>query len=354
MDNLPTDFDLQNWLPLQLSRLSEGGLPPADVRAPFSDLGLESVDYLNLSILIDERFGVAVTAREIFLNSNVEALSQFVLSVASAGRETRTLLPQGFADYTPVSTGGAAAPLFWLNGYEFLEFSDEHLPENRRIYYLHHQGSDGTRAKHRSIEKMAKFYLQTLITLEPTGPYCLGGYSIGGTIAYEMAQQLRAAGQKVDTLLLLSPAGAPKRRREALLRFERRRMMGKSLLGRSIHALRLRIGLVVRWSILKVRDVRFSVKCYTYFVTGRRLPTRLIWDHLWPIYKRASRKYKILSYPGDTIIAHESTLPVEEWTEKLSGSCEVLPPIAVEHLELMRAKSTDPWVKAFVAPIADG
>ena len=48
-----------------------------------------------------------------------------------------------------------------------------------------------------TIEEMADRYLQEIRTVQPTGPYFLGGYCLGGTIAYEMAQQLLAGGEKV-------------------------------------------------------------------------------------------------------------------------------------------------------------
>jgi thioesterase domain-containing protein len=50
---------------------------------------------------------------------------------------------------------------------------------------------------------MAAYYIQALQTVEPTGPYLLGGWSMGGVIAFEMAQQLHAQGQRVALLALL-------------------------------------------------------------------------------------------------------------------------------------------------------
>jgi thioesterase domain-containing protein len=50
---------------------------------------------------------------------------------------------------------------------------------------------------------MAAHYIEELKAVQPEGPYFLGGWSSGGTIAYEMAQQLIAGGQIVSQLLLL-------------------------------------------------------------------------------------------------------------------------------------------------------
>ena len=55
---------------------------------------------------------------------------------------------------------------------------------------------------------MAAHYVEEIRTLQPEGPYALGGLCIGGVIAFEMAQQLRAKGETVDVVALLdSSAG---------------------------------------------------------------------------------------------------------------------------------------------------
>ena len=50
---------------------------------------------------------------------------------------------------------------------------------------------------------MAAYYIEALQTVQPEGPYCLAGWSMGGTVAFEMAQQLHAQGQRVALLGLL-------------------------------------------------------------------------------------------------------------------------------------------------------
>jgi hypothetical protein len=50
---------------------------------------------------------------------------------------------------------------------------------------------------------MASHYVREIVTLQPSGPYRLGGYCLGGTIAFEMAQQLQAQGERVDLVAML-------------------------------------------------------------------------------------------------------------------------------------------------------
>jgi thioesterase domain-containing protein len=62
---------------------------------------------------------------------------------------------------------------------------------------------DGKEPLLTTIEAMAEKYLGEIRDLQPDGPYCLGGYCLGGTIAYEIAQLLRRDGYEVALVALL-------------------------------------------------------------------------------------------------------------------------------------------------------
>lgn len=70
-----------------------------------------------------------------------------------------------------------------------------------------------------SVPAMASLYLEALRTVQPQGPYLLGGWSMGGLVAQEMARQLEAAGESVAGLLLID--GAPPEPGPALGEVER-------------------------------------------------------------------------------------------------------------------------------------
>jgi amino acid adenylation domain-containing protein len=54
-----------------------------------------------------------------------------------------------------------------------------------------------------SLGEIARIHVEQLCTIQPDGPYMLAGWSFGGVLAYEMAQQLVATGAAVDFLGLL-------------------------------------------------------------------------------------------------------------------------------------------------------
>jgi thioesterase domain-containing protein len=56
-----------------------------------------------------------------------------------------------------------------------------------------------------SISRIARRYVELITDARPDGPYLLGGWSLGGPIAFEMARQLHEAGSEVELLVLLDP-----------------------------------------------------------------------------------------------------------------------------------------------------
>jgi thioesterase domain-containing protein len=79
----------------------------------------------------------------------------------------------------------------------------EHLAPEFPLYGLQSKGLDGESQPLRTIEEMASCYLREVRSVQPRGPYYLGGYCLGGTVAYEMAQILRREGEQVPLVAML-------------------------------------------------------------------------------------------------------------------------------------------------------
>jgi thioesterase domain-containing protein len=84
-----------------------------------------------------------------------------------------------------------------------------YLGEDRPIYGLQARSLDGKQAEEGRIEEVAAHYVREIRLLQPHGPYFLGGLSVGGAIALEMAHQLRAIGEEVGLVALID-SFAPK------------------------------------------------------------------------------------------------------------------------------------------------
>lgn len=101
---------------------------------------------------------------------------------------------------------GSRPPFFCIHGGggNVLIYRDlsKHLGTDQPFYGLQAQGLDGEQPYLDTIEAMASLYVKEIRQAQPHGPYHLGGYCMGGTVAYEMAQQLRAQGEDVALLAL--------------------------------------------------------------------------------------------------------------------------------------------------------
>jgi acetoacetyl-CoA synthetase len=71
------------------------------------------------------------------------------------------------------------------------------------IYGVQARGVAGDVQPLRSVEEMARTYVGAVRALQPRGPYLIGGYSLGGLVALEMARILLAEGERVLPLPLL-------------------------------------------------------------------------------------------------------------------------------------------------------
>jgi acyl-CoA synthetase (AMP-forming)/AMP-acid ligase II/thioesterase domain-containing protein len=101
---------------------------------------------------------------------------------------------------------GSRPPFYCIHACEgevlFLTSLSHHLGPDQPFYALRAQGLDGNKP-FSTVEAMAIHYLKEIQAIQPTGPYLLGGAGVGGTIAWEMAQQLIANSNDVGLLVLM-------------------------------------------------------------------------------------------------------------------------------------------------------
>jgi thioesterase domain-containing protein len=78
-----------------------------------------------------------------------------------------------------------------------------HLGPDQPFYGLQAKGLDGEAEPRTEIEAMASDYIAAVRSVQPTGPFLLGGWSMGGLVAFEMARQLHAQGERMALLALI-------------------------------------------------------------------------------------------------------------------------------------------------------
>ncbi|HTE20685.1 MAG TPA: AMP-binding protein, partial [Armatimonadota bacterium] len=111
----------------------------------------------------------------------------------------------------PIQPDGSRSPLYLIAppGGSAIVFRDlaRHLGPDQPVYGLQAAEVDGKPVPYVSGVESARHYLEEIRALQPSGPYCLMGYSYGGIIAFEMACRLHAQGEPVAFLGLLDTLG---------------------------------------------------------------------------------------------------------------------------------------------------
>nr|DAC82021.1 TPA_exp: polyketide synthase [uncultured bacterium] len=102
-------------------------------------------------------------------------------------------------------------PVFWIHGgygdaSVYIPLADK---LDRPFYGIQAKGLFDDKTPLSGVKEIAAFYRSLIQSIQPEGPYDLGGYSIGGTYAYEVAYQFQLGGQVVQSLTLVDPLFPP-------------------------------------------------------------------------------------------------------------------------------------------------
>jgi amino acid adenylation domain-containing protein len=113
----------------------------------------------------------------------------------------------------PLRQEGTEPPIFLihpiegtLGGYAALV---RQLGTEQPVWGLRAFGLEEGEAPARTLEEMARRYLEAAMTVQPTGPYRFCGWSMGGLIAYEMARQLLERGERAAFLAVVDQRPRP-------------------------------------------------------------------------------------------------------------------------------------------------
>ena len=188
--------DALQW---QLSRIWQEvlGKKQIGIRDNFFDLGGHSLLAARLMHKIGQELGKTLPLAMLFEAPTIEQLAD-ALSQDGWSRYWSSLVP--------IQPSGSQPPFFCVHGVGGnvigLRELGQCMGPDYPFYGLQSQGLDGTRPCQKTIEEMALHYIHEIRSVQPNGPYFLGGFSFGGLVAYEMAQQLRVGGEEVGLLVL--------------------------------------------------------------------------------------------------------------------------------------------------------
>lgn len=313
---------------------------PIGIRDDFFSLGGHSIMAAEMLVELSQILNRELPLSLLADTPTIEALAK-KLEQEDSDRDWSILVP--------IRPQGTSPPLFCIHGggMNVLRFRSlaQQLDENQPVYGLQWVGLDGRQVTPR-IEALATEYLESLRSVQPTGPYRLAGHCFGGLVAYEIAQRLQKQGETVDLLVMFdapnmtSTAVKPPTQNdrfrdvlpdslsnpEELLYWIRRnlalrtRLHGYSALltGRTIpreHQQHARGILERSWLVRAVNAISLSL--------GRKVPALGRPNYAVHMMEKAVGAYRPKSYDGKILFIHSGTevggYPERTFTDGMLG-----------------------------------
>ncbi|AGC46603.1 3-oxoacyl-ACP reductase [Myxococcus stipitatus DSM 14675] len=202
--------DLQRMLTELLKR---DGLDPD---RHLVEYGMDSFMMTTFMKAVQRRYGGTVPLSAPLAHPTIRKLGAYLSQLEgvslperadSAARRTPESTQSGpCPELLSVNAKGQARPSFWFHGAPglaqmYYRLSDSLGPEYP-FYALQARGVDGRSAPFTTLRGMMDHYIDAIRRVQPHGPYVLGGYSFGGLLAFEAAQQLKQRGEEVQHLIM--------------------------------------------------------------------------------------------------------------------------------------------------------
>lgn len=316
----------RNELELQLSNLWEEvlGIRPIGVTDNFFELGGHSLAAVRLFALIEKRMGKKVPLATVFQGATIEYLATILRQ-----HETPAALRSSLVAIQP---SGKRRPLFLIHpagGHVFPYVHLAHyLGSDQPCYGLQAKGLEEGQEVQSRIEDMSAYYIEALRTVQPKGPYLIGGWSMGGVVAFDMAQQLHARGERVALLALLDARIPTADEEVADEDFEAR------LLIDFVHYFGLSMD--PREALARLPKHELLERVLEHAKRAGLMPADIEVSHAQPFIElckadfRATRNYVLHEYPGRITLfkagqdlAGTSSDPTLGWNEWAAGGTEV-------------------------------
>jgi len=166
----------------------------------FFELGGHSLIGVALFSKIKSTYGLDLGLSTLFEARTVRQLAQLIRKDT---KQTQ-VKPAPWSPVVPIQPKGKLSPLYVISGvggnvvkFHRLAF---HLGQDQPVFGLLPRGIDGKGSYRTRIEDIAADYVEAIQATQPEGPYHLVGYSFGGIVAFEVAQQILIRGGRVGLL----------------------------------------------------------------------------------------------------------------------------------------------------------
>ncbi|MGE5215837.1 MAG: amino acid adenylation domain-containing protein, partial [Chloroflexota bacterium] len=327
------------------------GVEPIGVLDNFFDIGGHSLLAVRLMSRIENSFGKKLSLATLFRYPTIEQLAKFLCA--------ETPEDHCYDSLVVLHSQGSKPPFIWIHG----EASDLSLPRvlgsEQPVYGILHQAHDGRAARYTTVEQIAAHYLDEIRSVQPHGPYFLGGYCFGGMVAFEMAQQLIERKERVALLMLLAPSTPSIADRPAPLHSRSERHFAREVLRHWDNMARLPARKKFDYLIRRTRSkageyvsktsaplslIAKKALCTAYLAAGKSLPPSLRSPYILDIYRKAIKKYLPKVYAGHLIIFTPPTQTGApgKWLEYTAGKVETVI-VPGDHTSVLKEENVQVW-----------
>jgi amino acid adenylation domain-containing protein len=289
---------------------------PIGVTDNFFDLGVSSIVAATLFAAIERDLGDGLPLGAIFKAPTIETLAKLIEDGEGSSRWTSLV---------PIQPQGSLPPIFCIHGGAgtilHLHRLARQLGTEQPFYGLQSSGLYGGSAPIKTVEEMASHYLSEMRQVHPGGPWLLAGYCFGTIVAFEIAQQLLAAGEDVRLVAMFNgpsplwikqwgyygnqPSWRAQRSREPMPSKEVRRARRRK---RRLQAPFKMIARVPR-AIVQPRRIVSAFWWHTrrprtrlLLALGRPVPERDREEFFFDLHGDAEKRYVPTPYPGELLV----------------------------------------------------
>lgn len=272
------------------------GVRTVGLRQNYFDLGGTSLLAVRLFSQIDKVFNLKLPLSTLFEAQTIEELSRIIRNRGAGA---------GWSSLVEIQPAGTRPPFFCVHGGggNVLIYRDlsRYVGSDQPFFGLQSQGLDGERPFLRTIEDMAALYVTEIQRVQPHGPYFLGGYCLGGTVALEMAQQFRKKGEQVALLALFDTMNWSKIRNTSF--WSKAYYQGQRLLFHAQNVFLLDFKDQVKFFREKWKSLRSRTSVWRGMMLGKLMENErgkksesLLLAKMWKINDRAALNYTPQSY----------------------------------------------------------
>lgn len=189
------------------------GIHPIGITDNYFDLGGTSLQAVELFAKIERYFSKKLPLTSLLEAPTLEALAQRI----DANEKNSTVVPKGNC-VIPLNIASGSAPSLFLihpGGGDVLLYRNlaQRLQPVASVYGIKPCSRNGYSIVHTTVAEMAAYYIEEMRTIQPEGPYLIGGFCAGGAVAFEMAVQLQQQGISVPLVALMNAMDAQEDRR---------------------------------------------------------------------------------------------------------------------------------------------